>query len=172
MSLENTILNSEKWYLESSRIRVLGIERQNTRGMTAAYGRRAADAVCRSPGLSLLHCSIVVILNLPLPLLLNGFIMVFEWCPWALPHSGFSLKGSSASPVATATPSLCHPPRARQTSSGSPGSIRALSQPRVKITLVTLAPSLFYFGEIIFNRDQFWGLIYNLAVEVVLSGIP
>lgn len=49
MSLENTILNSEKWYLESSRIRVLGIERQNTRGMTAAYGRRAADAVCRSP---------------------------------------------------------------------------------------------------------------------------
>lgn len=38
MSLENTILNSEKWYSESSRIRVLAIERQNIRGMTAAYG--------------------------------------------------------------------------------------------------------------------------------------
>lgn len=28
----------------------------------------------------LLHYSIVVILNLPLPALLNGFIMVSEWC--------------------------------------------------------------------------------------------
>lgn len=27
-----------------------------------------------------LHCSTVVILNVPLPVLLNSFIMVSEWC--------------------------------------------------------------------------------------------
>lgn len=38
MSLENTILNSEEQYSESSRIRVLAVERQNIRRVTVAYG--------------------------------------------------------------------------------------------------------------------------------------
>lgn len=119
----------------------------------------------------LLHCSIVVILNLPLPMLLNSFIMVSEWCPWAwtLPHADFSLKAGLASPLPTAILSLSSTPwcatltRTKKTSIGSPVSVRPLNPCRLKITLVTLAPSLFYFWGDIFNRDQFWGLVYDMA---------
>lgn len=36
-----------------------------------------------------------------------------------------------------------------------PSVNQTIEPTRLKITLVTLTPSLFYFGEIIFNRDQF-----------------
>lgn len=38
MCLENTILNSEKWYSDSTTFGIFAVERQNIRGMTAAYG--------------------------------------------------------------------------------------------------------------------------------------
>lgn len=61
----------------------------------------------------LLHYSIVVILDLPLPALLNGFIMVSEWCLWglALPHTGLGLKAALTSHPPTASPALSPPHR-------------------------------------------------------------
>lgn len=59
----------------------------------------------------LLHYSIVVILNLPLPALLNGFIMVFEWCLWGLvlPHANLGLKAGLTSCPPAASPALSPP---------------------------------------------------------------
>lgn len=59
----------------------------------------------------LLHYSIVVILNLPLPALLNGFIMVSEWCLWGLvlPHANLGLKAGLTSCPPAASPALSPP---------------------------------------------------------------
>lgn len=118
ISPENTVIASERWH--SARITMFAIGIWNNCGTTPVYpGKcifRRDGVVFRLlvklsagflvPVYFLLHCSIVVILDLPLPVLLNSFIMVSEWCLWGpvLPHAGFGLKASLTSRLPTAIP--------------------------------------------------------------------